>query len=224
MSRSASRIAARAVELAGGETIGRLVECELTELDRMLVERDDYEPIRDVVATLVGRMRGTLRYLIDIGVGYLSLNRGVPTLSGGESQRVKMARQLDCDLVDLIYILDEPTGGAASAGHRSPHRHAPPPARPRQLGARRIEHDPAVIRAADWVVDIGPRAGDAGSELVFGDRLDDLLRSDTATSEPSTTGSSRRAAGAGPSTTRSASRTQRPTTCATSLSGYRRAC
>ena len=56
-------------------------------------------------------MRGTLRHLIDIGVGYLSLNRGVPTLSGGESQRVKMARQLDCDLVDLIYILDEPTVG-----------------------------------------------------------------------------------------------------------------
>ena len=76
-----------------------------------LVARDDYEPIRDVVATLVARMRGTLRRLIDIGVGYLSLNRGVPALSGGESQRVKMARQLDCDLVDLIYILDEPTVG-----------------------------------------------------------------------------------------------------------------
>ncbi|MYN63529.1 MAG: hypothetical protein F4X11_00615 [Acidobacteria bacterium] len=71
--------AARAVELAGGWTVGRLVDCELTELDRVLEEllaRDDYEPIRDVVATLVSRMRGTLRHLIDIGVGYLSLNRG----------------------------------------------------------------------------------------------------------------------------------------------------
>ena len=65
------------------------------------------EPIRDVVATLVARMCGTLRHRID--VGYLPLSRGVPTLSGGESQRVKMARQLACDLVDLVYILDDPT-------------------------------------------------------------------------------------------------------------------
>ncbi len=132
--------AARAVELAGGWTVGRLVDCELTELDHVLEElvaRNDYEPIRDIVATLVARMRGLLRHLIDIGVGYLSLNRSVPTLSGGESQRVKMARQLDCDLVDLVYIEAEPTVGLHPRDIGSPHRHAPPPARPRQLGARR---------------------------------------------------------------------------------------
>ena len=176
--------AALAVELAGGWTIGRLVECELTELDRVLeelVERDDYEPIRDVVATLTARMRGTLRHLIDIGVGYLSLNRGVPTLSGGESQRVKMARQLDCDLVDLVYILDEPTVGL----HPRDIDHLI--AMLRRLRDQGnsvlvVEHDPAVIRAADWVVDIGPRAGDGGGELVFAGRLDDLLRAGGATS------------------------------------------
>ena len=176
--------AALAVELAGGWTIGRLVECELTELDRVLeelVERDDYEPIRDVVATLVARMRGTLRHLIDIGVGYLSLNRGVPTLSGGESQRVKMARQLDCDLVDLVYILDEPTVGL----HPRDIDHLI--AMLRRLRDQGnsvlvVEHDPAVIRAADWVVDIGPRAGGGGGELVFSGCLDDLLRTDGATS------------------------------------------
>ena len=175
--------AALAVELAGGWTVGRLVECELTELDRVLadlVERDDYEPVRDVVATLVARMRGALRHLIEIGVGYLSLNRGVPTLSGGESQRVKMARQLDCDLVDLIYILDEPTVGL----HPRDIDHLIVMLRRlRDQGnsVLVVEHDPAVVRASDWVVDIGPRAGDGGGELVFSGRLDDLLRGDGAT-------------------------------------------
>ena len=175
--------AALAVELAGGWTLGRLVDCELTELDQVLadlVERDDYEPIREVVATLVARMRGTLRHLIDIGVGYLSLNRGVPTLSGGESQRVKMARQLDCDLVDLIYILDEPTVGL----HPRDIDHLI--AMLRRLRDQGnsvlvVEHDPAVIRAADWVVDVGPGAGDGGGELVFSGRLDDLLAAGGAT-------------------------------------------
>ena len=176
--------AALAVELAGGWTVGRLVECELTELDRVLadlVARDDYEPIRDVVATLVARMRGTLRHLIDIGVGYLSLNRGVPTLSGGESQRVKMARQLDCDLVDLIYILDEPTVGL----HPRDIDHLL--AMLRRLRDQGnsvlvVEHDPAVIRAADWVVDVGPGPGDGEGELVFSGGLEDLLRGGGATS------------------------------------------
>ena len=176
--------AALAVELAGGWTIGRLVECELTELDRALGDlagHEDYAPVREVVATLVARMRGTLRHLIDIGVGYLSLNRGVPTLSGGESQRVKMARQLDCDLVDLVYILDEPTVGL----HPRDIEHLI--AMLRRLRDQGnsvlvVEHDPAVIRAADWVVDVGPGAGDGGGEVVFSGRLDDLLRAAGATS------------------------------------------
>ena len=175
---------ALAVKLAGGWTIGRLVACELTELDRVLrdlADHDDYEPIRDVVATLVARMRRTLRDLIEIGVGYLSLNRGVPTLSGGESQRVKMARQLDCDLVDLIYILDEPTVGL----HPRDIDHLI--AMLRRLRDQGnsvlvVEHDPAVIRAADWVVDVGPRAGNGGGEVVFAGRLDDLLGAGGATS------------------------------------------
>ena len=185
--------AALAVELAGGWTIGRLVECELTGLDRVLgdlADHDDYAPIREVVATLVARMRGTLRHLIGIGVGYLSLNRGVPTLSGGESQRVKMARQLDCDLVDLVYILDEPTVGL----HPRDIDHLI--AMLRRLRDQGnsvlvVEHDPAVIRAADWVVDIGPGAGDGGGERVFSGGLEELLRGDGATASALRDGSAR---------------------------------
>ena len=144
--------AARAVELAGGWTIGRLVGCELTKLDRVLedlVAQDDYEPIRDVVATLVARMR--------------------------------LARQLDCDLVDLIYILNEPT---VRLHLRDIDHLIAMLRRLRDHGnsVLVVEHDPAVIRAADWIVDIGPRAGEGGGELLFCGRLDDLLRSDTTTS------------------------------------------
>ena len=105
----------------------------------------------------------------------------MPTLSGGESQRVKMARQLDCNLVDLIYILDEPTVGLhpRDIDHLIAMLH-----RLRDHGntVLVVEHDPAVIRAADWIVDMGPRASEGGGELVVGGRLGDLLRADTATS------------------------------------------
>ena len=92
-----------------------------------------------------------------------------------------MARQLDCDLVDLVYILDEPTVGL----HPRDIDHLI--AMLRRLRDQGnsvlvVEHDPAVIRAADWVVDVGPGAGDGGGEVVFSGRLDDLLRTDGATS------------------------------------------
>ena len=79
---------------------------ELTELYTYL------QGVEGEVATpIVNRMMPILRNLVDIGVGYLNLNRGVGTLSGGESQRVKMARQLGCDLTDLTYVFDEPSIG-----------------------------------------------------------------------------------------------------------------
>ena len=189
------------MELAGGWTIGRLVECELAELDRVLEEfvARDYKPIRDVVATLVARMRGTLRRLIDIGVGYLSLNRGVPTLSGGDSQRVKMATAARLRLRRSHLHSGRADRGAPSAGHRSSHHHAPSPARPRQLGPRRRArpHDPAVIRAAYWIVDIGPRAGDGGGEVVFPAARQPGSPAAPGSRQPPGSGRGRRVAGSG---------------------------
>ena len=184
---SGARLNAEAlsVKLAGGWTIDQLVEMELTDLDQVLkdlVEGDEYQQIRQVVVTLATRMRRVLGHLIDIGVGYLSLNRSVPTLSGGESQRVKMARQLDCDLVDLVYILDEPSVGL----HPRDIDHLIDMLRRlRDKGntVLVVEHDTAVMRAADWIIDIGPSAGERGGRLVFSGRVDDLIRTDTATAE-----------------------------------------
>ena len=174
---------ALSVKLASGWTIDQLVEMELTDLDQVLkelVEGDHYQPIKEVVATLGTKMRRALGHLIDIGVGYLSLNRSVPTLSGGESQRVKMARQLDCDLVDLVYILDEPSVGLHPRDIDQLIEML------RQLRDKGnsvlvVEHDTAVMRAADWIIDIGPCAGKGGGTLMFSGHVNDLVRTGTET-------------------------------------------
>lgn len=149
-----------AVRLAG-KGIGEAVQMELTDLDAWLGTLDG-----PVAAPLVHKMRSILSHLIGIGVGYLSLNRAVSTLSGGESQRLKMARQLGCDLVGLLYVLDEPSIGLhardidqliAMLGHL----------RDQGNSVLVVEHDPAIIAAADYVVEIGPGPGRHGGEVCF---------------------------------------------------------
>ena len=103
---------ARSVRI-NGKNIAELSQLELSDLHGFLSGVDG-----DIARPLVAKTRQILSHLIEIGVGYLSLSRPVSTLSGGESQRVKMARQLDCDLVDMMYILDEPSIGLHAEGHR----------------------------------------------------------------------------------------------------------
>ena len=144
-----------------GVGIGEVVRWELGELDRWLGTLDD-----PVAQPLVHKMRRVLSHLLEIGVGYLSLNRAVSTLSGGESQRVKMARQLDCDLVGLMYVLDEPSIGLHP---RDVDRLIGLLRHLRDLGNSVIvvEHHAAVIAAADHVIEIGPGAGSRGGRLDF---------------------------------------------------------
>ncbi|NLG18711.1 MAG: excinuclease ABC subunit UvrA, partial [Fibrobacter sp.] len=159
-----------------GVSIGDLCEMELTDTLSFLRE------IENPQAHAVKRKaENILEHLVDIGVGYLSLDRPVSTLSGGESQRVKMARQLDCTLTDLMYIMDEPTIGL----------------HPRDTGRMLaimkkllntgnsvfvVEHDPDVIREAEWIVDIGPGAGKDGGSLVYSGPIEGLKSSDGTTS------------------------------------------
>lgn len=133
-----------------------------------------------LAATVVPALVERLQHLVGIGLGYLSLDRETATLSGGESQRVKMVRHLGSSLTDMSYIFDEPSVGL----------HARDVARLNDLlGQLRdkgntvlvVEHDPDVIAVADHVIDMGPGAGKAGGEVVYQGDLAGLLQADTPT-------------------------------------------
>lgn len=167
---------ARSVKV-NGRTLPELVDMEFIDLYGFLgtIEGDIAQP-------MVQKMRQILSHLIEIGVGYLSLNRSVATLSGGESQRVKMARQLDCDLVDMMYIMDEPSIGLHP---RDISKLIEMLFRLKEKGnsVYVVEHDPAVIRHAEHIIDIGPGAGSQGGEIIYSGSYEGLRQSKGLTAE-----------------------------------------
>ncbi|MCA9997644.1 MAG: excinuclease ABC subunit UvrA [Anaerolineales bacterium] len=133
-----------------------------------------------VNAPMIATLTDRLQHLVDIGLEYLTLERPTDTLSGGESQRIKIVKQLSSSLVDCMYIFDEPSIGLHP---RDIHRMNELLQKLRDKGntVMVVEHDPDVIRAADHVVDVGPRAGSAGGEVVYEGSYKGLLESDTIT-------------------------------------------
>lgn len=133
-----------------------------------------------VAAPIVASLLERLRHVADIGLAYLSLNRETDTLSGGESQRVKMVKHLSSSLVDVTYIFDEPSVGLHP---RDVHRLNEMLRKLRDKGntVLVVEHDPDVIKVADHVVDVGPGAGSAGGRVVFEGSYAELLAADTLT-------------------------------------------
>jgi excinuclease UvrABC ATPase subunit len=141
------------------------------------VIRDIKDPkAAPIVETLIQR----LQYLVDIGLEYLTLSRETDTLSGGESQRVKIVKHLSSSLVDVMYIFDEPSIGLHP---RDVHRlnELLQQLRDRGNTVLVVEHDPDVIKVADHVVDVGPYAGSGGGTIVYEGSYDGLLQSDTLT-------------------------------------------
>lgn len=139
------------------------------------------EQIHDPVAgPMIASLAMRLQHLVDIGLGYLSLDRETATLSGGESQRIKMVKHLNSSLVDIIYIFDEPSIGLHP---RDVHRLNELLFKLRDKGNTIlvVEHDPDVIRIADHIVDIGPKAGSNGGEVVYQGDFEGLLNADTLT-------------------------------------------
>src|SRR5437899_2818038 len=131
-------------------------------------------------APIVAALTERLENVVGIGLEYLSLNRETDTLSGGESQRVRMVKHLGSSLVDVMYIFDEPSVGLHQ---RDVHRLNELLGKLRDKGNTVIvvEHDPAVIEAADHIVDVGPGAGRGGGTIVFEGTYQKLLKSDTLT-------------------------------------------
>ncbi|GGJ56960.1 ATP-binding cassette domain-containing protein [Deinococcus roseus] len=158
-----------------GRNIAELSDLESTELVKFLKNLSDPAASR-VASKLIER----LEHLVDIGLGYLSLSRETTTLSGGESQRVKMVRHLGNSLTDMLYILDEPSVGlhARDVGRLNGLLHK---LRDKGNTVLVVEHDPDVIAIADHIVDMGPGAGTHGGEVVFEGAYPELKHSGTLT-------------------------------------------
>lgn len=158
-----------------GYNIAQLTNLEVDELIKVIAKIDD--PLAD---TMTASLMMRLQHLIDIGLEYLSLDRETTSLSGGESQRIKMVRHLGSSLTDMIYIFDEPSIGLHQ---RDVHRLNELLQQLRDKGNTIlvVEHDPEVIKIADHVIDVGPNAGTAGGEIVYQGTVDGLLKADTLT-------------------------------------------
>jgi len=158
-----------------GRNIADWAAMEIDELIPVVREITD-----EVAASMVSSLVERLQHVADIGLEYLSLSRETDTLSGGESQRIKMVKHLGSSLVDVMYIFDEPSIGLHP---RDVHRLNELLGKLRDKGntVLVVEHDPEVIKVADHVVDVGPLAGSVGGQIVFEGSYADLLHADTLT-------------------------------------------
>ena len=159
----------------GGRNIGELVTMPVDELTAFFAGLTLDEHDTKTAARILVEIRNRLQYLSDVGLGYLTLDRLSSSLSGGESQRINLSTSLGSNLTGSLYILDEPSIGLHP---RDTHRLIKVLEQLRDLGNTVIvvEHEEEVIRAADWIVDIGPRAGYNGGEVVFSGPLSRLLK------------------------------------------------
>nr|WP_205807661.1 excinuclease ABC subunit UvrA [Micromonospora sp. HNM0581] len=158
----AGRSIAEVCNLSVGECAELLAGIELTDRQKLIAER------------VLKEINARLRFLLDVGLDYLSLDRPAGTLSGGEAQRIRLATQIGSGLVGVLYVLDEPSIGLHQ---RDNHRLIETLVRLRGLGNTLIvvEHDEDTIRTADWIVDIGPGAGEHGGRIVHSGSVPALL-------------------------------------------------
>ena len=159
----------------GGKNITELVQMPVTELQLFFrnLELNEHDAL--VAQRLLNEINNRLTFLVNVGLGYLTLNRLSNSLSGGESQRINLATSLGSSLVGSLYILDEPSIGLHS---RDTDRLIHVLRQLQELGNTVVvvEHDEEIIRAADYIIDIGPKAGRLGGEIVYQGDMKDLKK------------------------------------------------
>ncbi|WP_309342146.1 excinuclease ABC subunit UvrA [Actinomyces oris] len=150
----------------GELSIAQLCELPINEARDFLADLNLTGQAAQIAGSVLTEINARLGFLVDVGLDYLSLARGAATLSGGEAQRIRLATQIGSGLVGVLYVLDEPSIGLHQ---RDNTRLIETLQRLRDLGNTLIvvEHDEDTIRSADWIVDIGPGAGELGGEVVY---------------------------------------------------------
>jgi len=158
----------------GGKSIAEVTALPINEAADFLRSLELSARERQIAERVLKEIQERLNFLLDVGLDYLSLDRPSGSLSGGEAQRIRLATQIGAGLVGVLYVLDEPSIGLHQ---RDNHRLIETLVRLRDLGNTLIvvEHDEDTIRTADWVVDIGPGAGEHGGQVVVSGTVDELL-------------------------------------------------
>lgn len=166
-----------------GKNIAELASLDICELSQWLdgVEKKLDQKQIQIAVEILKEIRSRLKFLLDVGLEYLSLSRASGTLSGGESQRIRLATQIGSQLVNVLYILDEPSIGLHQ---RDNVRLINSLKELRDTGNSVVvvEHDKDMMLSADYIVDMGPKAGRLGGEVVFAGTPEEMLKADTLTS------------------------------------------
>ena len=165
-----------------GKNISELASMDIIALNEWLEKLDESltEKQRAIAGEIVKEVKTRIGFLLDVGLGYLSLNRSSVSLSGGEGQRIRLATQVGSQLVNVFYILDEPSIGLHP---RDNDRLIASLKSLRDIGNTVIvvEHDRDIMLASDYIIDLGPKAGRKGGEVVFAGTPADMLKGDTMT-------------------------------------------
>ena len=166
------------------KNIAELSAMDISELRQWIEEAPNHlsKQQQHIAAEILKEIRTRLDFLLNVGLDYLALGRPSASLSGGESQRIRLATQIGSQLVNVLYILDEPSIGLHQRDNERLIRSLK---ELRDLGNTVIvvEHDRDMMLAADYIIDIGPRAGRKGGEVVFQGTPEDMLKANTLTAQ-----------------------------------------